>query len=304
MERASTERAGTRAILLWVVGFLAVVIVGDRALGALGESLLLRSQQRFSTLYRGGLEADIVVIGNSRAVNAFYAPVMEEELGWATFNASFNGVSSEIGEAILEDYYERNSAPSFLIVEVSGVFSNPRQLHDLKPFMPVSPSLGQLTRTYFPDVYWSCRVSRVYCLNSLLFLRSLSYLRRGDQDWINRHRIRDDAVEAIVGSAPDSLAPPRESNVEALGRIVSDARARGAQVRLVLAPYLPEYRVQLGNLERWRAGLEAELGEPVWDFSGAVSERAAFSDHLHLNQRGARILLEQMRASEFFGERK
>src|SRR5438132_887929 len=71
--------------MIWLAILAAVIIAGDHLLAiALGQ-VLVRSQFRFSRLYRGGNDADIIVLGDSRGVHSFYAPALEELTGLRVF---------------------------------------------------------------------------------------------------------------------------------------------------------------------------------------------------------------------------
>ena len=65
--------------LAWKVFVYVLVVTGlfllaDRFLGKVGQKLVVGSEFRFSRLYKGGMDNEILIIGNSRAVNAFFAP--------------------------------------------------------------------------------------------------------------------------------------------------------------------------------------------------------------------------------------
>lgn len=72
----------------------------DRASGSFLQNLVKESGLRFSKLYQGGQNADIIVLGNSRAVNAFFVPELEKQMDHSVFHLGYNGMSTEICEAI------------------------------------------------------------------------------------------------------------------------------------------------------------------------------------------------------------
>ena len=74
--------------LIWIAAFVLVVLAGDRAFSWLAQRVLVRSQFRYSRLYRGGNDAEIVILGDSRGVNSFYAPGMEKLTGARVLNLS------------------------------------------------------------------------------------------------------------------------------------------------------------------------------------------------------------------------
>ena len=65
---------------LWIPITLIVVFVGDRLLGGMLASITEGSEFRYSRLYSGRAEADIVLLGNSRGLS-FYQPFLEQRTG-------------------------------------------------------------------------------------------------------------------------------------------------------------------------------------------------------------------------------
>jgi hypothetical protein len=266
-----------------------VAAVGDRVLGTAGTALLERSQLRFSRLYRGDLSADVVILGNSRGVNTLSAPALSDQTGLRVRSLAWNGISAEIGEALWKDWLDRYPAPRLVLVEVSFLTGSNRQLSDFSPYFTVSPRLASLARRDIPHTYWACRVSRLFCLNSELTLRALAFARKSDQGWANQYTITPALLEETRHLPPQPMDSILPSDVEALRRILTSARAAGTRVRLIYGPYLPTYRQHLVDVPGWIAGVEQAVGAPVLDYSDAVSDPDLFSDRIHMNARGARV---------------
>ena len=288
-----------RSFWTWLAALAIVALVGDRV-AALGlEQLVLRSQLRFSRLYRGGMNNDLVIIGNSRGVNGFYAPLIQQRTGARTLNLSYNGMSAIAAEAVLDDYLDHNARPRLIVFEVTNVYSNEDALKDLALFRFASPRLAALQREYHPRVAAACRVSHLIAFNNELFLRSLYYFRSTDQDWVNRGHIDAALLASADTMHPVALALP-PPNVAALVRSVSRARRDGIAVELVVTPFLPAYRARLANFPQWKASLQESLGAPILDYSSAVSDDRDFGDRLHLNFAGSRVLLDRLMTDGVF----
>ena len=112
-----------------MLALLIVVTLAADRLFALGlERLLLASEFRFSELYRGGRTAEVVVIGNSRSVHSFYAPVLAERSCRTVLHLGFNGVTPRAAALLLGDYVRLNAAPRLVVVEASMLFAQNRFL--------------------------------------------------------------------------------------------------------------------------------------------------------------------------------
>jgi len=282
-----------------VIAFVGLLFAGDRLLARCLDALQARSGFRFSRVYAGGdVRYDVVVIGNSRGVNGFYAPGLQEATGRTVLNLSYNGMDTVVAEAIFLDFLDRYPAPKTLIVEPTNVLAEPGLESALKSYAGHSARLRSLIASVDPVAARAGELTHLYRFNNELFLRALYYLGGDDQGWINEYTIGEAQLQKLRAAPPETELPPLgEANLAALGRLVSAARAAGCEVRLVISPYLPVYRGKLFWWPQFIARLEAAAGAKVVDLSCAVADLGAFADRLHLNRRGVEPLLQRMRAS-------
>lgn len=276
-----------------------VVFAGDRLLAAAAGRVLAQSQFRFALLQRGGQQASVLVLGDSRGVNGFYAPEIERRTGERVFNLSYNGMSARIAEAVLSDYLARNAAPRLLVLEVTNAGTADALLDGLMSYWNGCPALGRLAEAVSPKHRAAARLSHLYAVNGEVPLRALYYLRRSDQDWINRYRI-EPALLASVPNEPAFTLAARPENLDALRRMVALARGRGIAVRLIVTPYLPGHIAHATNREEWLARIGGVTGERVWDYSTAIADPGCFADRLHLNDRGAEPFVDRLVSDGFF----
>jgi hypothetical protein len=279
--------ASHRTALLRLAILAACVFAGDRGLAALLGHALPHSQFRFSIAARGGQPANVLVLGDSRAVNGLYAPELARHVAVPVLNLAYNGMSTVVAEALLRDYLERNAAPRVLVLEVTNVQQDDRLLDGLMCYWSFGPALAALADGRSPVNRRAARVLHLYAYNGEIPMRALFYARRSDQDWINRYRISE-ALLAEVRAEPDFELGARPENLDALGRIAELARAHGIALRLLVTPYLPEHLAHARNWDGWIARVRAAAGDGarIWDYSRAVSDPAQFADRLHLNERG------------------
>ncbi|PYQ30393.1 MAG: hypothetical protein DMF56_06155 [Acidobacteria bacterium] len=276
-----------RKALLWLATLLFVVMAGDRLLSWMLARVLVRSQFRYSQLYRGGTNADILIMGDSRGVNSFYAPAIEELTGKKAFNLSYNSMSPVVAEALLLDYLDRNRPPKMVIFEPTCVMVDGAVLTELRPFATLSPRLMALYQERHPDAARMEKIFHLLLLNTGFFVDALHYMRQSDQDWIMR------------GSLPETSEPEGKrvvpflpGNREALQRIVTALRRRGVEVRFVIAPY---YAKGIENLPQLIAGLPLDDHVRVATYDTVFHDPALFADHVHLNEKGSREFLAMLR---------
>jgi hypothetical protein len=289
--------------IAWIIIFLMTSFAGDRVVASLFAKVALQSQFRLSLLYKGGQQYDMLILGNSRGVNSFYAPALQEATGKTTLNLSYNGMSADLAEALFMDYLDRNRKPKLLILEISNVSHKSDLLNDLKLYTTHSERLAKLFRKANANAALWTDVSHVFRSNGEMFLRILYYLNVPDQTWINRYQINSALAQSTRYARSETLAVIPE-NLAALKRIINTAQREGIGVRLVLGPYLPAYGERLVNLQDWieEVGKGVKSDTPIWDYSTAIKDATAFADREHLNYRGSLILLKELVQDGLFTE--
>src|SRR3989442_8244710 len=279
---------------------LVVVLAGDRALAWMLARAVSRAGTRFARAYRGGVDADVLVAGDSRGVNGLYGPAIRDATGLSAFNLAYNGLSTHLCEALVLDYLERNRAPRLLLVEASNVRSPDEMLESLRLHWRDSARLDALAAALIPRERRATRILNLYGYDNELALRSLFYAGRDDQDWVNRYRISPAVLEAARREAPFRLEA-RPDNLEALGRLVRAAEAKDITVRVVLTPYLPDHLAKMQNWPEFVRSVEQVVApRRVWDYSDVIADPSLFADRLHLNADGARRLARKMAADGLF----
>jgi len=275
-----------RKALLWIATLVVVVMAGDRLMSWALARVLVRSQFRYSQLYRGGTNADILIMGDSRGVNSFYAPAIEELTGKKAFNLSYNSMSPVVAEALILDYLDRNQPPKMAIIEPTCVQVDGAVLTELRPFAVMSPRLMALYQQKHPDAARTEKIFHLLLLNTGFFVDALHYMRHSDQDWIMRSSLP--ATSELEGKR---IVPFLPGNREAMQRIVKALRQRGVEVRFVIAPY---YAKGIENLPELAAGLSLDDHVRLATYDTVLSDPALFADHVHLNEQGSRVFLAML----------
>jgi hypothetical protein len=274
---------------VWFALLAIVVMAGDRAGAFVCSRVLLASQFRFSRVYRGGSNADVVVIGDSRGVHSFYAPTIERLTGRPALNLSFNSMSVPIAEALLADYLEHNAKPRMVIIETTCVVVDRGLVSELRTYAGLSKRLEALYAREHPRAAAAGRLFRLLPYDSEFFLRALMYLRRSDQDWINRNVI---APQLAAGPRGRWSPRPHQENLDALGRLVPMLRARGIEVKLVIAPY---HRSVMVNMNEIIHGITRTVpGAPVLNYADAIEDSRYFADGVHMNANGSDVFLRML----------
>ncbi|RMF31062.1 MAG: hypothetical protein D6765_02330 [Bacteroidetes bacterium] len=270
---------------------LLLVILGDRLGGWALQQAVDRSRFRYSRLYTGRAEADILLLGNSRGL-AFFQPYVEELSGKRSLNLSYNGLPMDLGRRLLEDYFERYPPPERLFIEVSMCDrENPRLIAAFGPYARHSQRLRRLIADKAPRAHCAGLLSHLYRFNGEVFQRALFYLNRSDEDWLLERTIPP-AERRRAAQLPPQTLDLQPAMLEELAAAVRLAQSHGTRVELVLMPYFPDFARKIENLEEALEAVERTTGLPVRNFAEALNDPAFFGDYRHLNRRGSRRFLE------------
>lgn len=288
-----------RRLVVSLIVFACLYFPADRiASYGLGH-VVKQSGFRFSKLYAGGLKADVLIFGDSRAVNAFYAPDLEEQLDQSVFHFGYNGMSTELGEVIFLDYLDYNAKPALVVFEVTNLSVSNGLLKDLKLYAGLSPRLRSVIERDDSRLNTICSMTHLYRYNCELFLRSLYYLGRSDQGWINSGNIDPDFAVSFIPTEKDQaneLYPTTGTNWDALLRIIEKCNSEGIELRLVASPYLPAFRGNLKAYDQWVTTFTREIPSisKFYDFTKSLDSSEYYADVVHINRRGSQVLLRQM----------
>jgi len=290
--------------------FIIIVILGfflsDRTISFLLDEISSRSQIRFSKLYSGTINADVVVLGDSRGVNSFYAPLIKKRFGFRIFNLSYNGVSLPIAKELFFDYIEHNRKPGTLILEITCMFESNDLLNNLKQYMDKSGRIKELFKQTNKTGYYATLLCHTFRYNSEYFLRSLYYINKADQDWINRYRISRTFYNGFFPTENNKkkFSKIDPDDLQILREILEEARKKDIKVRLFISPYLDKFINNTPEFKDWKKLLEKQLHYKIWDYSSGVNDWRCFADIIHLNYDGAKVLLAKLEKDGFFNFKK
>ncbi len=279
----------------WIFATLAVALLLDRAGGLFLDKITRESQFRYSRLYNGNENADVLFVGNSRGLS-FYQPYAEEKTGLSTFNLSYNGMPIGLAVPLVQDYLDRHHPPKVLVLDVSILDSlrmDNKLAYQFNHYTPYSERLSDLLRREFRNDYYVGKLSHLYRYNSEVFQRTFYYWKKSDKDWLLDRVISPQMVNDV-----DKQKTLRfhydQKMLGQLAEMVKYAQQKGTRVELVVNPYYPGFIPKIGNLDSLMTDIKQSTGISVKNFENAVSATAAFGDYQHVNKEGARLYLDKL----------
>ena len=278
---------------IWIPSLIILFFIGDRVGAWILQQLVAKSQFRYSQLYTGKAEADILLLGNSRGL-IFYQPYIEELTGQRTCNLSYNSLPIDVGKVLVQDYLARYKAPKQLLIDVTMCDrNNPQLISGFGPFSSYSPSLNQLIKSVSKTSWVAGQISHLYRFNGEVFQRTLNYLGKSDKDWlidriISSNMQENATKEQVVELKTDSYL------LAELQELIEAAEAKGVRVELLVNPYYPPYAKRMDSLAHFIQQIEEVTGKKVNNYALALQLTEGFGDYQHLNKQGSKKYLAQL----------
>jgi hypothetical protein len=317
--RSSRSEAGVtsrRTSGLRVAFFFAFVLCCIWSIDFLIDRGIRRiSTSEFGVLNRvvdGKINAEMLVLGSSRALCHYDAPEIERITGMKVFNLGKNASHIDMQLTFLKAYLKRNSAPRLMVLNLDSFSFEPtREVHNPGQYMPYlsENELYEGLRRINPNAWkWRHIPLYGYTVEDLRFTwingiaaffgvhpeEDLAQGYRPDfKEWSNEFtRFKAQHPNGVRWLCEDA-------GIQAMTEFLSTCRSNGIAV---LMAYSPVYH-EMQALERNRAeifGKFYELGKafgvPVWDFSESdiCRKTELFHNSQHLNAKGARAFSVQL----------
>ena len=305
---ASPLIAGVRRLAI----FIAIVSLGAVLLHVLITSGLRRIDTSSfgvsNAIVDGAINADILILGSSRALAHYDPRIIEQVTGRRSFNIGLNGSQTDMQLARLKSYLRHNKPPSTLLFNLDtfsfqtthgGVFDPAQYM----PYINWEPDIYDALKRIDPSIWKSKFIPLYgYTVGDLRFewmlgIASLFHWRPAEDHFLGfnpREKAWTDEFEQMRAMHPDGVHIDIEaSGVEQMEEMLRLCRDRHIRVVLV---YSPEY-VEMQELTNNRSEvfnkfeeLSRQFHVPLWDYSGSAlsTDKAYFQNSQHLNAQGAR----------------
>ncbi len=294
-KNAQTDRPNkTSAAIYGMLLTLAIIFIGDKIFASLLHHLNSSSNFRYSKIYNGTAQCDILLVGNSRG-HALYQPAVRELTKASTLNISYNALPVTIANALVQDFYDLYKAPKAMIIEISLlVKTEGKVINAFKLYHNESARINSILAATSPSTFNGINVSNLYALNTELFHRSLYYLDSDDSDWIMDKSMNAHMVNS-AGEIKEIQYQVTDENMADLKKLIQTAKHRNTDVRLVLAPYFRPYATKIKNLQAFIHEVQQATGTQVYNYATLFGDPELFSDYLHLNKQGSILFMERLK---------
>lgn len=288
-----------KASLIALLLAAPLFFLADWTVSSILHTLLDKSGFRFVTLYHKPIEAELLILGDSRA-KALVNVEQSRSMGVLAFNLAANGMGYRVSEALLKDYLDRNDPPAFVILNIMStkVETDFGAINTIKSFYEYSERFRILWEAHNPSAAKWGRWVRTFRYNGKTFIRALSFWKRSDQGHTMDHTIPPALCKQ--GNREDKmldhgLTPERVKTLRALS---TELKAKGSSLLLIASPI---YLVDQSRLVKMRATIKDIRrllpNIPLLDYSTTFKKCKYFGDTVHLNTVGTTALTERVIAA-------
>ena len=259
--------------------------------------------EKWQEITQGGIDAQVLIVGSSRAIDHFDTRVIEEQTGKTAYNLGIDGITYPYGKLILDLYLEHNRPPEQLIwsldyhsFQPDEEFENLDQLVPFREYAQVREMLRISDRSWQEFRLPLYRYSQT---PSMKIQGLLGYvgLRKREKSLIKGFRPKDKHWEQALFDLRKARNPNGIA-YEVKGEIFADflnlnrvLQQQGIQQSWVMTPYYAEFNAMITTrsqiLDRLNQASK-ELQIPFLDYSDhpISQDTLHFYNVTHLSKKG------------------
>jgi len=246
---------------------------------AIKKALDKKSQFRLTRYFRAP-KHKYFVIGNSRGLNSINEKYANETLKIDLINLSVNGEPYKNALNILDDINERNKN-SVIFLEITCLNKNYFD-HSYSYYISDSKILR---KAYAGKTYNWLHLLR---LNNELFLRNIYYLKKSDNDGINKNTITKNMIDHIKIDSSFRINDNEGIYLNRLTTLQKICDDHGNKLIFFLTPFYPEY---LSKITDYNSTIQfMNVNKTKFNFVNLNNIKLPdymFADRIHTNYKGS-----------------
>lgn len=298
------------------IGIILLIVIGfDLLVGAVSGKLIkevpdVGVNQTNTAQALFSREADVLILGSSRANHSFDCRVLEDSLGMSCYNAGRDGQNMVYDAMVFFTYIERH-LPKLVVLDVASSMMDDSwfdSLHEMNCYYGLANPLDRIVEE---NSTWTDRLK----------LQSNLYRYNNTWQWlIHAYRAKNEAERDGYRPMPVNVRNPfkasfREGNafhvdkrcVEYLNRIRKTCEEKHILLVLTVTPTLVVEKK--GGIAEWTRSFCKKHTVSFFDYSKDkmfYEHPELFYDMTHVNQKGAelftKIFVRDLNHSKFFYE--
>lgn len=299
--------------------FIIILIVVLFGVQYLVDSFLkseLVCDTTWSRVFKGTIDSDIAIIGNSRAQYHYNSKIISKSTGLSCYNLGLSGTPINIFDIRWQAYINRNRLPSTLIIDVDYNFlGTARGLFESDQYVPYvheneyKKVAESIEKDFYLDYYLPCYKYKGHTIPILskfrdVFNKNCDAFLNGyivnNSNWDNQEWaiFENNRLQEVVDSKifHDLYA----NGFNKLTSILEYSKQHNIKVLLVWSPqYIEVQKFKLNQrtyVDEFIKKIAAEYNVDYLNFSNnnLVFDTSNFYNHSHLNYKGASEFSKQI----------
>ena len=266
-----------------------------------------RDLPKWVEITNGGIDAQVIIVGSSRALVHFDCEKISKKTGLSCYNLGLDGSNFKLQKEILELYLRKNKTPERLIwsldINTLGEIDTFYGIENLVPFMR-EPEIREIISIqnsnpeylyYLPMIRYKFN-SNFIPIGLLSYLNLIKYRRRVihgyremDLEWRQNYHSNE-----AIGFEPKFNYIYKSNFFE----FIKYLKSRSINISFLISPYFKSdfnSDISILNFENEFNSIASGIQIPVYSYlnSKLFSNKKYFYDYSHLNKDGVEILMDE-----------
>lgn len=254
------------------------------------------SQTARTNTYLNRVEADVIILGSSRASHHYVPSILEDSLGMSVYNCGMEGMDLIYCDAVLDAIVKRHT-PKIVILDMAESYLKGKdkgRLDGLTPYIKSNPYISSIIKELKGNAFYALKLCNMYryndkFLNAVSTYRSVPDTERGYSPIFGE--------SSLVGEEPQILTALKDSEVDKteeshLIHLINICKTNGICLYIV---WSPRYNRNESLSMAYTSSLCGRFDVEFLDFSESMIDNPEeFFDDGHLLDEGAKIFTEEL----------
>ncbi|WP_420385211.1 hypothetical protein [Roseivirga sp.] len=300
-------------ILILILFTVGILILGDICVTIGLRKSNARLFQSITGIFSGNINADLIIVGNSRARRHIDPKIVDSVLSLNSYNLGQNGTGFTIQKMIYDLYRKHNEKPKYIVHIVgNGIFEKEDGLSERIKFAPYLDD--SLVRATTMNIKGFDKLD--YYLPFLRYSGFPSEIRHGVASFCGFNSASNEEIykgfpspqlawndvifEKFKNEFPDGTSLPISNElVTSMDVYLKECKREGIQIVLVHPPIYYEAQPYFHNdalILKLLKGLAEKNDILFLDYSADSMSysKENYADHVHMNKSGAEIFTKKL----------
>ncbi|PZX49792.1 hypothetical protein LV84_04184 [Algoriphagus ratkowskyi] len=273
-----------------------------------------REISKWNEVIEGGINADRLIVGSSRALVQFDPKIIEEKTGQSCYNLGIDGSTYPAQRKIVELYLEKNKKPKIIEWSIDfTTFENVEGIYRFEQFIPFlhEPKIKEiLAMNQNMDLsYLNIPIARFDnnrtikykgLLSKTRFKHTYPLLYKGYRESEKSWNVPENQIEKLIGETSFEIDMKMFDDFI---DFVTSLQTQGIEIRWVISPYFSSTELLFTNKKSIRNMLNKHADQLNiefldYSFDKISDQQNLFYNGTHMNKKGVSVFMIQLYSFE------